>query len=31
MDDFPLMEVRLLEVAPAELVAAQKQMLLLGL
>jgi CRP/FNR family transcriptional regulator len=30
MDDFPLMEERLLEVASAELVAAQEQMLLLG-
>jgi len=30
MDDFPLMEGRLLEVASDELVAAQEQMLLLG-
>jgi CRP/FNR family transcriptional regulator len=30
MDDFPLMEERLLEVASDELVAAQEQMLLLG-
>ena len=30
LDDFPLMEKRLLEVASNELVAAQEQMLLLG-
>jgi CRP/FNR family transcriptional regulator len=30
LDDFPLMEKRLLEVAANELVAAQEQMLLLG-
>jgi CRP/FNR family transcriptional regulator, anaerobic regulatory protein len=30
LDDFPLMEKRLLEVAATELVAAQEQMLLLG-